>query len=173
MRRFFLPFLVFFAFISEGIFAHLVHFSFAQQDQLFVPRFLLIVVIFITVYLTRAQGMLFGLIFGLLHDIVYIEVMGIYLIVYALFAYLISKAMRVLHNNIFIVLLLTVLSIAILEFYVFGVNYLIGTTNMSMYDFTTLRLLPTLGLNAAVALLVIYPFKRYLTKIKIDESDEL
>ncbi|MDQ0224713.1 rod shape-determining protein MreD [Metabacillus niabensis] len=172
MRRFILPFLIFFVFISEGMFSHLVHFSFAQDGQLFVPRFVLIVIIFVTVYLTRTQGMLLGLVFGLLHDIVYIEVIGIYLITYALIAYLISKVMKVLHKNIFIVLFLTILSVALLEYYVYGVNYLIGATDMSMYNFTTLRLLPTLALNAVVAIIFIYPISRFLTKIKIEESED-
>jgi rod shape-determining protein MreD len=116
--------------------------------------------------------MLFGIVFGLLHDIVYIEVIGIYLFSYGILAYLINKAMKVLHGNALIVLFLTILSIAVLEFYVYGMNYLIGTTKMSLYHFTTLRLLPTLALNSVVAILLIYPMKKFLTKIKIDESDD-
>jgi rod shape-determining protein MreD len=115
--------------------------------------------------------MLFGFIFGLLHDIVYIEVIGIYLFVYAFLAYLISKAMKVLHKNVFLVLFLTMLTIALLEYYVYGINYLIGTTKMSLYNFTTLRLLPTLALNSIVAILLIYPVKRFLEKIKMEELD--
>lgn len=172
MRRFILPFLVFFTFISESTFAHLVHVPFALEDQLYIPRFVLIVVIFVTVYLTRTQGMLFGFVFGLLHDIVYIEVIGIYLFAYGTLAYLISKTLKVLHGNAFIVLFLTILSIAVLEYYVYGINYLIGTTNMSLYHFTTLRLLPTLALNSIVAILLIYPMKNFLTKIKIEESED-
>lgn len=172
MRRFILPFLIFFIFISESIFAHLVHVPFALEDQLYIPRFLLIAVVFVTVYLTRTQGILFGIVFGLLHDIVYIEVIGIYLITYGILAYLISKALKVLHRNALIVLFLTILSIAVLEFYVYGINYLIGTTKMSLYNFTTLRLLPTLALNSIVAILLIYPMKKFLTKIKIEESED-
>jgi rod shape-determining protein MreD len=115
--------------------------------------------------------MLFGVVFGLLHDIVYIEVIGIYLLVYAFLAYLISKAMKVLHNNVFMTLFLTILAITLLEYYVYGINYLIGTTKMSLYHFTTLRLLPTLALNSIFAILLIYPVKRFLEKIKVEELD--
>lgn len=172
MRRFILPFLVFFSFISESTFAHLVHFSFVSEDFIYVPRFILIFVIFISVYLNRTQGMLFGFIFGLLHDIIYIEVIGIYLFTYGFLAYLISKAMKVLHGHVLIVLFLTLLSIAVLEYYVYGINYLIGTTNMTLYHFTTLRLLPTLVLNVFVAGLFIYPLKVFLTKLKLEESED-
>lgn len=172
MRRFILPFLIFFIFISESIFAHLAHVPFALEDQLYIPRFVLIMVIFVTVYLNRTQGMLFGFVFGLLHDIVYIEVIGIYLFAYGIIVYLISKAMKVLHVNAFIVLFLTILSFALLEYYVYGINYLVGTTKMSLYNFTTLRLLPTIALNSIIAILLIYPLKKFLTKIKIEESED-
>lgn len=171
MRRFILPFLVLFIFISESIFVDLVHLPFASENQLYIPRFVLIIVIFITVFMNRTQGMLFGVVFGLLHDIVYIEVIGIYLLVYAFLAYLISKAMKVLHNNVFMTLFLTILAITLLEYYVYGINYLIGTTKMSLYHFTTLRLLPTLALNSIFAILFIYPVKRFLEKIKVEELD--
>ncbi|APH04232.1 rod shape-determining protein MreD [Bacillus weihaiensis] len=172
MRRFLLPFLVFFAFISESTFAHLVQFPFATEDHLFVPRFVLIVVIFITVYLNRTQGMLFGFFFGLLHDIVYIEVVGIYLFPYAMIAYLISKAMKVIHGHVLIVLLLIVLAISVLEFYVYGVNLATGVTSMKAYDFTMYRLLPTLALNTLVALLFVFPFRGFLTKLKQAELED-
>jgi rod shape-determining protein MreD len=116
--------------------------------------------------------MLFGFVFGLLHDIVYIEVIGIYLFAYGIIAYLISKAMKVLHVNAFIVIFLTILSVALLEYYVYGINYLVGTTKMSLYNFTTLRLLPTIALNSIIAILLIYPLKKFLTKIKIEESED-
>lgn len=172
MKRFFLPFLVLFAFICESSFAHLVHFSFVSEDYIFIPRFVLIFVIFITVYLNRTQGMVLGFFFGLLHDIVFIEVIGIYLFAYGILAYLIYKAMKVLHGHILIVWLLIVLSISVLEFYVYGVNYLIGATNISLYKFTTLRLLPTLSLNLVVAILFSYPIKVYLTKLKLEMTED-
>lgn len=172
LRRFILPFLVLFAFISESSFAHLVHVPFLGEDYVYIPRFVLIFVIFITVYLNRTQGMLFGLIFGFLHDVVYIEVIGIYLFAYGFLAYLISKAMKVLHGQIFIVIFLSILAIAILEFYVYGINYLIGTTNMSLYYFTTQRLLSTLAINLVFAMLFIFPLKSFLTKLKIAESED-
>jgi len=172
LRRFILPFLVLFAFISESSFAHLVHFPFLGEDYLYIPRFVLIFVIFITVYLNRTQGMLFGLIFGLLQDVVYVEVIGIYLFAYGFLAYLISKAMKVLHGQLFIVIFLSTLAVAVLEFYVYGINYVIGTTNMPLYQFTTKRLLTTLGLNMIVALLFVFPLKSFLTKLKIAESED-
>ena len=116
--------------------------------------------------------MLFGFIFGLLHDIIYIEVMGIYLFAYGFLAYLISKAMKVLHGHVLIVLFLILLAISVLEYYVYGINYLIDATKMSLYDFTTLRLLPTLAMNLVVAGLCIYPLKTFLTKLKLAESED-
>jgi len=172
LRRFILPFLVLFVFICESTFAQLVNISFFGEDYLYIPRFLLVFVIFITVYLNRTQGMLFGLIFGFLHDVVYIEVIGIYLFSYAFLAYLVSKAMKVLHKHVLIVIFLSTLAIAILEFYVYGINYAIGATEMPLYDFTTKRLLTTLGLNFIFALLFIFPLKSFLTKLKKAESED-
>lgn len=172
MRRFFLPLIVLMIFISESIFVDLVHFSFAEKNQLFVPHFLLLTIVFITAYVNQSYGMIYGFIFGLLFDLVYTEVIGIYMFAYCLFAYLISKALKALHGSILIILFLGLLSICLLEFYVYGIHLLIGTTSMVLYDFTTLRLLPTLLLNLIAGVILIYPLKQFLVKVEIEQSDE-
>ncbi|MFC0270158.1 rod shape-determining protein MreD [Metabacillus herbersteinensis] len=172
MRRLFLPLIMLVIFISESIFVDLVHVPFSNNDQLFIPHFLMLAITFVTAYVNQSYGMIYGIVFGLLFDIIYTEVIGVYLFSFGLFAYLMSKALKILHGNVLIVLFLGLLSISVLEFYVYGIHLLIGTTTMSLYNFTTLRLLPTLALNLSAGILLIYPLKGFLTKLKIEQFDE-
>ncbi|MGG3798276.1 rod shape-determining protein MreD [Metabacillus fastidiosus] len=172
MRRFFLPLIVLIIFIAESIFVDLVHLPFAGEEQFFIPHFLLLTIIFITAYVNQSYGIIYGFIFGFLFDLVYTGVLGIYMFGYSLFAYLVSKALKPLHGSALIILFLGLLSICLLEFYVYGIHLLIGTTSMTLYSFTTLRLLPTLLLNLIAGILLIYPLKRFLVKVKIEQSDE-
>lgn len=172
MRRLFLPLIMLVIFISESIFVDLVKIPYANDDQLFIPHFILLAIAFVTAYVNQTYGMIYGIVFGLLFDIIYTEVIGVYFFSFGLFAYLMSKALKVIHGNVFIVILLGLLSVSVLEFYVYGIHFLIGTTMMSLYDFTTLRLLPTIALNLLAGILLIFPLKGFLTKLKIEQYDE-
>ncbi|MBX4373459.1 rod shape-determining protein MreD, partial [Mycobacterium tuberculosis] len=77
-------------------FTDLIELPFTSEDQVIIPRFVMLSIVFITAYYSQKMGIIYGLVFGLLHDIVYTEILGIYLFAYPLFAYLISKALKAL-----------------------------------------------------------------------------
>lgn len=173
MNRILLPLFILFVFISESTFTDLIELPFTSEDQVIIPRFVMLSIVFITAYYSQKMGIIYGLVFGLLHDIVYTEILGIYLFAYPLFAYLISKALKALQGNMLVVLFLSLLAVTLLEFYSYGIQMLIGYSNLPFYDFTNLRLLPTILANSVGAIVLIYPMSRFISKVKRDYMDDL
>ncbi|MDR4889103.1 rod shape-determining protein MreD [Fredinandcohnia sp. QZ13] len=169
MKRFVLPFILSFVFLFESSFVDLVPADIFHKDNVYVPRFLFVLIAFITVYFNKPMGLVYGAIFGLLYDIVYTEILGVYLFLYTLIAYLISWASRILQTNIIVISLLSLIGIIALEFCVFGVNKAIGTASLSIEQFLQIRIVPTLLLNSIFLLVFAYPFKKLLAKLHIEE----
>lgn len=169
MKRFVLPLILSFVFLLESSFVDLVPVDIFHKENVFVPRFLFLLIAFTTVYFNKPMGLLYGAIFGLLYDIVYTEVLGVYLFLYTLVVYLISWASRILQTNIFVISFLSLIGIFVLEFCVYGVNLVIGSTTISIERFLQIRIFPTLLINSIFILVFAFPFKKLLGKLHIEE----
>ncbi|KXG11470.1 Rod shape-determining protein MreD [Anoxybacillus sp. P3H1B] len=172
MKKLFLPFLAIVIFMSESILVDLWPKNAWYQDYLFAPRFLFVFILLITVYVTRTYGMIYGFIFGLLYDVVYTEILGVYAFAFTLMAYVMEKAMKIFHNHLAVTCFLSMLAIMMLEFYVYGIQLLIGETDMPIDQFNSHRLLPTLLINVIFLFLFSYPLKQWLLKFGRDEREE-
>ncbi|KAB2334076.1 rod shape-determining protein MreD [Bacillus mesophilum] len=171
MRKYLLPFLFLFLFVFESIFVQYLPTEMFGSDRITVPRFLIISILFLTVFSSRKYGIIYGVIFGLLFDIVYTGVIGIYLFSFPILAYLMSKLMRILQTNIVMVSLASLLLIVLLEIGVYEINVVINQTDLSFADFASLRLLPTVVLNSAFIIIASYPLKRHFEKFMASVSD--
>jgi len=172
MKRFFLLFVLFIGFVSESIFVDLIPLSFLSEEKIVVPHFIVVFLIAISAYTTQSIGIIYGFLFGFLYDVFYTEVVGIYTFTFPLLAYLTRKALKAFHNNVFVLFLLSLITISLLEFYTYGLYLLIGMTSMDINDFTNNRLLPTLAVNATVAILLIYPLKKFILSLQINENED-
>jgi rod shape-determining protein MreD len=166
MKKILLPFLIYLAFISESslVQAFLSHDH--NMDWEIIPRFSMVMILFIAMYLNTTYGLLYGLGFGLLTDLLYTDIIGVYLFSMAATAYIISVFSRYLFGNLIVTLFLSIIGVAILEFLVYGLNSLIGISNQPIDLFLFKRLLPTLILNGLFAILIYYPYVKQLTRIK-------
>ncbi|HEY4550096.1 MAG TPA: rod shape-determining protein MreD, partial [Bacillus sp. (in: firmicutes)] len=133
-----------------------------KSSSIFVPHFLMVAIIFVTVYISQKHGIMYGFIFGILFDIVYTEIIGIYLFMFPLVAYITSWIMRILQTNIILVSFVAILGVGFLELGVYEMNFLIGRTDMIFASFMDIRLVPTLILNLIFIILVSYPLRKYL-----------
>ncbi|MBD1381201.1 rod shape-determining protein MreD [Metabacillus arenae] len=172
MKKFIFSFIFLFFFIMESTFVHLVKFTFVPEELILVPRIVFLIIAFITAYVGQTYGLIYAMVFGLLYDIVYTEVIGIYLFAFTLFSYLLAKTLKVLHGNVLVIIFLSIISIALLEFLIYGIQLLISSYLMTLHEFTNLRLLPTLALNSVLAILLIYPFKKFLTELRNEQNDD-
>ncbi|WP_449620023.1 rod shape-determining protein MreD [Robertmurraya sp. Marseille-Q9965] len=164
MRKYLLPLLFILFFILESLFVQTLPAEIFNSERILAPRFLLIVILFMTLYGHRDQGLIYGLVFGLLFDVVYTEIIGIYLFMFPLIAYIASKLMRILQSNIVVVSVISILCVVLLELGVYEMNYLINITNMDFSLFLNQRLFPTIVLNLAFIIIFAYPLKRIFEK---------
>lgn len=164
MKRFVVPVLLLFLFVFEGLFTQLFPVDIFNGQYIFVPRFLIIAIFFLTIYGNVKHGIIYGFLFGLLFDMVYTEVIGVYFFLFPLSAYLFLKIMKIVQTNIFLVSFVSLMCVAFLEAGVYMLNLLIQITSMDFSKFTQIRLVPTLAMNLIFVLFVAYPFKRQFEK---------
>lgn len=172
MSRFFLPFLVSFVFVSESLFVNFIAVQPFFRQWILSPRFVLIVLIFMAVYLNKKQAMMYGVIFGMLYDVAFTDILGVYMFGLPAICYLVSKIMNVLQNNAIVLSLMAVFGVAILEFYVYGINLLVHVTEMTLNEFLEMRLYPTLVLSAVFCILFSYLLKKRFQKLSLQYTDE-
>ncbi|RSD23306.1 rod shape-determining protein MreD [Mesobacillus subterraneus] len=164
MIRFLLPALFAFLFILESLFVELIPAELFNSDRILAPHFLMAGILFLTAYLSPKHGIIYGLIFGFLFDVVYTEIIGIYLFVFPFIAYLFANMIRVLQTNILVVSILSLAGIALLEIGVYQLMLLIKITDLDFSTYVKIRLVPTLILNLAFIILAAYPFKKQFEK---------
>ncbi|MDE3839767.1 rod shape-determining protein MreD [Bacillus methanolicus] len=164
MNRFLLPVMLAAFFVIESVFVQLLPDGTFTSDRILVPRFLIIAIFFLTVYGNKQYGIIYGFVFGLLFDVFYTEILGIYLFLFPLMAYVVSKMMKVLQTNIVIVTIVSIIGVALLELGAYEMNFLIHRTDMDFPQFVSLRLLPTIILNLVFSIIAAYPLKRQYEK---------
>ncbi|MDN4072731.1 MULTISPECIES: rod shape-determining protein MreD [Fictibacillus] len=166
MNRILLPFITYIAFVAESTIMQVLapeHYNWGFQ---LIPHFSLVLIILISCYLKPSYGIVYGMVFGLLTDLIYTDLIGVYMFSTALVAYFISVLSRYLFSNFFVAILLSAAGAAGLEFMVYGLNSLIGIADTNIDSFFYDRLLPTLILNAVFTILVYYPFAKLLKKVR-------
>nr|WP_295971807.1 rod shape-determining protein MreD [uncultured Bacillus sp.] len=162
MKKFLLPALIFFGFLLESLFIELWPADLFRSKWIIVPHFLMILILFVTIYVDRKRGILYGFIFGLLFDIVYTEIIGIYLFMIPLIAYIIAWIMKILQSNILVSSVVVLFGVSLLELGVYEMNFLIQLTDMGFSDYLDMRLWPTLLFNFIFIIIIAYPLKKYL-----------
>jgi rod shape-determining protein MreD len=150
--------------VFEGLFAQLWPGNWFGGDYIFVPRFLIMAIFFLTIYGSMKHGIIYGFIFGMMFDVVYTEIIGIYLFMFPLAAYIFWNIMRIVDTNIVVVSVVSIMCVAFLESGVYLMNLLIHIANMDFSSFARIRMIPTLILNLSFILLFAYPFKRQFEK---------
>ncbi|WML59581.1 rod shape-determining protein MreD [Neobacillus sp. PS2-9] len=160
MKKFLLPLLFLFLLIFESIFVQYLPDGILGKDRILVPHFLFVALLFLTIFVGKKKGVIYAAIFGLLFDVVYVEIIGIYLFLYPFISYLVSKIMHIMQANFIIAFLVSLFAVALLEVGVYEMDYLIHVTSLDFMSFLTLRFYPTLLLNAAFIILAGFPLKR-------------
>jgi rod shape-determining protein MreD len=164
VKKFLLPLLFAFLFIFESLFVQFMPADLLGGQKILVPRFLLISILFLTIYGSGKHGIVYGMIFGLLFDIDFTEILGIYLFLYPLIAFIALKIMKVLQVNLFTTSIVSLIGVALLEIAVYEMNRIIGITAIDFMSFLNMRLFPTLLLNAIFVIIAAFPLKRQFEK---------
>ncbi|BCB04992.1 rod shape-determining protein MreD [Bacillus sp. KH172YL63] len=172
ISRLLLPFMTLLFFYSESLFVHLFPSEKWFDQKMIVPHFLILVLFFICAYFQYRTALVYGFIFGFLFDIYYTEINGIYLVLFPFVIFLSHQMMKVLHNNLFVLGIISLVNVSVLEFLVYQINLIIKRTDFTFMQFVDWRLWPTLALNALFYLIFAFPLKSFLQKKRKDWLDD-
>ncbi|WP_203333116.1 rod shape-determining protein MreD [Planococcus beigongshangi] len=159
MIRYLLPALALALFFLEPVFGL---FSPLQLDGVYyyiVPRFLLMYLIFVTVYYDAKRAMIYGLFFGLLYDVFFIDIIGLYSFLYPLMCLIASYIVKSVQRNLVVATLLTLVLTALFEFMLYLFFSAISLAALPAEAFFISRLLPTMIANSVFLVMLGWAFK--------------
>lgn len=172
MNQFILFLVAFLFFVFDSIFAQLLAGVNFGKGIILVPYFMIVFIFFLTIYGSRKYAMIYGAILGLAYDVVYTEILGIYMFLIPFLAYLIAKCMKVLQSNWIIVILLMLFFVMIAEVILYEMNVIMSFAHFNFTEFLEMRLLPTAVLNLAFIVVSFIPLKRLILKFSLPNEVE-
>ncbi|MBP1930408.1 rod shape-determining protein MreD [Ammoniphilus resinae] len=137
----------------------------------FLPRFGLIIIIFISLYLGRRKAFFIGLVYGLFIDLLYGDVIGAYAFSMAVIPYLCALAYQYFQLNVLLVLITVFIGVYIHEIIGYGMLDLFGLTGGESFDWS--QYIPTAFLNTFIAAIIYRPLTSFLETMgerRIDEA---
>lgn len=162
MIRFLLPLVGLALFFLEPVFGLFSPLQFDGGYYYIVPRFLLMFLIFVTVYYDSKHAMFYGLFFGLLYDVFFIDIIGLYSFLYPAMCLIASYIIKSVHRNLWVTTLLTLVLTALFEFILYQFFSLIGLISMPMDTFLNFRLLPTMIANSLFLIMLGWAFRQVI-----------
>ncbi len=173
MIRSIIPLMVTVLFFMEPVFSLFSPITFGDELFTLVPRFVFIFLIFIAAYGRKKDAIVYGIIFGLLYDIFYIDIIGLYAVLYPIISLIAVWVIRLIHRHIVTVGLLALLLIAFLEFLSYGFASLISLTTISFQEFAKGRLIPTIIANSLFVMMFGWFFNKVLEEKVIRRLNDM
>jgi rod shape-determining protein MreD len=174
MKRFYLPLLLLLFLALEGVALDFLP-SLLAENLLIIPHWLFVFLVLITIFYDLEDtfyAVLYGVVFGFIIDVVYTDVLGVYMFFYGVISYFIHGLKLMLHANLFTALLLVSLGVALTDVGLYITYDFIGITEAAWGDYLMERSIPTLIANL-LFLLLIYPlFKGKLEKWSEEQLSE-
>ncbi|WP_407269600.1 rod shape-determining protein MreD [Radiobacillus sp. PE A8.2] len=159
MNRFYLPLLLLLLLAAEGVALDLLPTTLDAYEWMIVPHWVLVFLVMVAVLYDQEYtyiSILYAIVFGLLFDIVYTDVLGVYMFTYAIVIYAIHGLNKLLHTSFIIAILFTTIAIALADFGVYFIYLTIGINSIDWQTYAVVRLLPTLTANL-VFFVCLYP----------------
>ncbi|HLR52840.1 MAG TPA: rod shape-determining protein MreD [Candidatus Avamphibacillus sp.] len=159
MRQVYLSLVIFVILVLEGVALELLP---AQTfgDLFIISHWVLVCLIYVAIFYDSEEtnfSLFYAFFFGLLVDIVYTNILGVYMFTYAITIYIIKKLTRLFQSNLLSTILFGILGITLTDILIYLIFTVIEITELPWQDYIIYRLLPTILANI-VFLTVIYPF---------------
>lgn len=167
MSRIYLPLILILLIVFQGVTVQLVPPIFAQNDLIVVVHtvFLFLVLFKLFYDLENTYNALILAIFsGLIIDIIYTDIIGVYMFSYGVMIYFVHGMRRLLHTNFYTATLITLLSVGFVDFSLYFIYQLIGITQMELIEYLSNRLIPTLTINMIIFFIFYLLFKKKLVQ---------
>lgn len=164
--RFLIPLTAILLFLLEPEFALFSPIELNGQIVYLVPRFLILYLIFVSIYYSRKRAVVYGVIFGLLYDVFYIDIIGLYTVLYPLIGLIAGSTVKFIHQHLIITTFLSVILVALMEIVLYYFFLFINFTSISLTDFMMIRLIPTMIANLLFLVMLGWVFK-YLINARV------
>lgn len=171
MIRFLLPLIGLVLFFLEPVFGLFSPLQFDGDYYYIVPRFLLMYLIFVSVFYNSKSAMLYGLFFGLLYDVFFIDIIGLYAVLYPLMCLIAGYIVKSVYRNLLVATLATLVLTAFFEFILYLFFSVISLISMPMDVFLTSRLLPTMVANSLFLVMLGWAFKNVIVARLLDREN--
>ncbi|MBR7553419.1 rod shape-determining protein MreD [Allobacillus sp. GCM10007491] len=168
MKGLFLPLILFVLLIAESIATELLPNN-ILLELYFIPHWVLVFSVIITLYYDKEHsyaGIFYGAIFAFISELVYTDLLGVYLFAYGVSLYGVHLFKKLLHVNFLVTLLLVFYALIVCEFLIYGTYFLIGVIDLPVKEYLMERLTPTVLMNLLFFLLIFPYFSKKLTKWK-------
>lgn len=159
MKHFYLPLILFFLLVLEGVALDLLPTFVVNSHSLIVPHWVFIFLVFIALFYDNEMSYfstLYGVVFGLLLDIIYTDVLGIYMFSYAIVIYLIYQLKKWVHINFYTTMAIGTIGLILTDLSLYIIYTFVGITDMIWKDYLFYRMLPTVLANI-MFLILLYP----------------
>lgn len=165
MRKIYVPLILFFLVVLEGVSQDLLPESISSNDIILVSHWVFIFLILIASFFDENNSfyaLVFALIFGLLIDIVYTDLLGIYMFAYTITIFIYQQTIRYFQTNFIMVFLFTILSLFLVDHIIYLLYMVIGKISLPWKVYFFQRMLPTLLANIVFFLILFPIFKNRL-----------
>ncbi|MEK4230148.1 rod shape-determining protein MreD [Solibacillus sp. FSL H8-0538] len=164
--RILIPAIAVLLFLLESEFAMFSPIIINEHTVILVPRFLILYLIFIAIYYNRKRAILYGLLFGILYDVFYIDIIGLYSVLYPLVCFIAGWSVKRIHPHLVFSTVLAIMLMTLLEFVLYEFFFLINFTAMPLDSFLSNRLIPTILANFLFLIMLGWAFK-YLIQARV------
>src|SRR5699024_9116408 len=147
----------------------LVHKILLECNLFFFPHWVFVFLVLIAIFYDEESthaSIIYSAIFGLLIDIVYTDILGVYMFSYAVGIYIVYVLKKLLHTNFFVTFILTIVGISISEILISIIYSVICITYLNFDEYVMYRLIPTI-LSNVIFVIILYPLaKRHLMQCR-------
>ncbi|ENH97953.1 cell-shape determining protein [Gracilibacillus halophilus YIM-C55.5] len=174
---FILPFLCLLLIVLEGSMSMIFQQTQLWDDAFVISHWVLLFLVYIAVFFDQEHtyyALAFAVIFGTIVDIVYTEVIGVYLFAYTAVIYVIKGFMRWFHQNFYVAMILSFFSIVVADLSIYFLYKLLQVHQESWEIYWQSRLIPTIVWNMLSSILFYLLFAKRLSNwsyIKFEKSD--
>ncbi|WP_163537895.1 rod shape-determining protein MreD [Gracilibacillus sp. YIM 98692] len=154
--------------VLEGtISLNVLHMIDYLESKSITPHFLFLFLVYITVFFDRSHtyyGLAFAVLFGFTIDLIYTDILGIYLFVYASVIYVVREIMKLLHANFLVVMLISIMGILATDILAYFLYNIIQVHDQIWQVYWKNRLIPTFIWNILFSPLFYLFFNKRLKK---------
>jgi len=148
--------ILFLLFLLEGTLLQYVNTDYYGSSISIYPRFVLVFLLFISIFFGKKRALVYGFIFGLLYDIIFGRTIGLYMIGMAGIGYFGGWLIQFFHPTFSLYLMVQLIGHLSFEFYLYGMLRLYQIVHLPLDWALTHMIIPSIMLNLLFAIFI-YP----------------